>query len=161
MRILLLADLHSHVDWLHWVATCGAKSADLTAIAGDLLDGFRPAGLLPQMMALRKWTETFPGQLVVSSGNHDANIEGGAVSGELWEICDRGAAREILIRALSGGCEAPANRAACTRRTASTRARTADEASSAAFDVNSAYSTGGASTWMSMRSRSGPETRCR
>jgi predicted phosphodiesterase len=98
MRILLLADLHSRPDWLHWVATCGAKSADLTAIAGDLLDGFHLAGLLPQMMALRKWTETFPGQLVVSSGNHDANIEGAAVSGELWEICDRGAAREILIR---------------------------------------------------------------
>ena len=94
MRILLLADLHARPDWLRWVA---AQRADLTAIAGDLLDAFHPAGLLPQMMAFRKWTEGFPGVLVLSSGNHDANIEGGAVSGELWEIGDRDAARDILV----------------------------------------------------------------
>jgi hypothetical protein len=39
--------------------------------------------------------------------------------------------------------------------------QTADKDSSAALEVSSAYSTGGASTWMSMRSSNGPDTRCR
>jgi predicted phosphodiesterase len=96
MRILLLADLHARSDWFHWVANRGSKDADLTVIAGDLLDGFDPSGLLPQMIRLRKWTQAFPGALALSSGNHDANLEGASVASELPEVGDPEAARGIL-----------------------------------------------------------------
>jgi len=79
MRLLLLADLHVHEAWYRWIA---AQSADLTAIAGDLLDGFSPGGLLPQMVFIKEWVDDFRGPLALSSGNHDGNIEGGAISGE-------------------------------------------------------------------------------
>jgi predicted phosphodiesterase len=73
MHLLLLSDLHFRSDWFRWVAQ---QKADVTAIAGDLLDGFRPGGLLAQMVALKRWSDSFPGQLVLSSGNHDANTSG-------------------------------------------------------------------------------------
>ena len=79
MRILLLADLHYREDWYHWLA---AQKAGLTVIAGDLLDGFRPGGLLPQMLGLSGWCARFPGNLAVSSGNHDGNEPGGSYDPE-------------------------------------------------------------------------------
>ena len=79
MRILLLADLHYREDWYHWLA---AQGADLTVIAGDLLDGFSPGGLMPQMLGLSGWCAKFPGNLAVSSGNHDGNEPGGSYDPE-------------------------------------------------------------------------------
>lgn len=73
MRILLLADLHYRHDWYHWLTY---QRSDLTVIAGDLLDGFRPGGLLPQMLWLGDWCRHFRGHLALSSGNHDANEPG-------------------------------------------------------------------------------------
>jgi len=70
MRILLLSDLHGRSDWFQFAETF---PADLTAIAGDLLDGFSPAGFLPQAIALARWTRRFPHPLALCSGNHDAN----------------------------------------------------------------------------------------
>lgn len=93
MRILLLSDLHFRADWYAWVAR---QRADLTAIAGDLLDGFPPDGLLPQMVAIKKWVDTFPGPLAISSGNHDANLEEWAVAGEFMQMNERSEALTIL-----------------------------------------------------------------
>ena len=75
LRILLLADVHFREDWYHWLA---AQRADLAVIAGDLLDGFSPGGLLPQMLGLSVWCTRFPGNLAISSGNHDGNEPGGS-----------------------------------------------------------------------------------
>ena len=75
MRILLLADLHFREPWFRWLA---AQRADLTVIAGDLLDGFRAGGLMPQIVGLSGWCAKFPGNLAVSSGNHDGNEPGGS-----------------------------------------------------------------------------------
>jgi len=46
MRILITADLHSRRDWFDWLLR---QQADLTVVAGDLLDGFRADGLQVQM----------------------------------------------------------------------------------------------------------------
>ena len=70
MKILLAADLHNRREWYDWLR---GQNADLTVIAGDLLDGFLDCGLLPQMLALRRWCAGFPGALAVCGGNHDAN----------------------------------------------------------------------------------------
>jgi len=79
MRLILLSDLHFRADWYQWVS---AQNADLTAIAGDLLDGFHPDGLLPQMVWLSDWCTKFPGKLAISSGNHDGNEPGGSFDPE-------------------------------------------------------------------------------
>ena len=97
MRILLLADLHYRDAWYRWLSQ---QKADLMVIAGDILDGFRPGGLLPQMLSFREWCAQFPGNLALSSGNHDANEAGGAVDPEgLAEIPDemRQAVLEMLL----------------------------------------------------------------
>jgi predicted phosphodiesterase len=70
MRILITADLHSRRDWYDWLLR---QQADLTVVAGDLLDGFRSDGLLVQMLELRRWCARFSGHLAVCSGNHDHN----------------------------------------------------------------------------------------
>ncbi len=70
MRILITADLHSRRDWFDWLLL---QRADLFIVAGDLMDGFRADGLLPQMLELRRWCSQFPGQLAICSGNHDHN----------------------------------------------------------------------------------------
>lgn len=70
MRVIITADLHSRRDWLDWLLL---QRADLTIVAGDLLDGFHTDGLLPQMLELRRWCSQFPGHLAVCSGNHDHN----------------------------------------------------------------------------------------
>ena len=93
MRLLLLSDLHCRADWYAWIAR---QKADLTTIAGDLLDGFHEEGLLPQMVALKKWADAFPGQLAISSRNHDGNIEGGALPGNVFPTIDREATLGIL-----------------------------------------------------------------
>ncbi len=93
MRLLLLSDLHFRSDWYRWVST---QTADLTAVAGDLLDGFRQGGLLPQMVALKKWVDGFPGFLALSSGNHDGNLEDWAVAGEFMQMDNRAEALAIL-----------------------------------------------------------------
>ena len=79
-----LADLHYREDWYHWLA---AQRATLSVIAGDLLDGFRPGGLLPQMIGLSAWCARFPGNLAVSSGNHDGNEPGGSFDPEGLADC--------------------------------------------------------------------------
>jgi predicted MPP superfamily phosphohydrolase len=93
MCILLLADLHFRTDWYRWISN---QHADLTAIAGDLLDGFHPGGLLPQMIAFKQWADRFPGFLALSSGNHDGNLEDWAVAGEFMETNNRAEAHAIL-----------------------------------------------------------------
>ena len=70
MRMLITADLHSRRDWFDWLLL---QQADLTIVAGDLLDGFRADGLLVQMLEMRRWSARFPGHLAVCSGNHDHN----------------------------------------------------------------------------------------
>ena len=74
MKLLLLADIHNRQDWLAWASK---QNADLTAAAGDLLNAFCENGLLPQMVETKKWADSFPTPLAISSGNHDGNIEGG------------------------------------------------------------------------------------
>jgi predicted phosphodiesterase len=85
MRILLLADLHFRGTWFSWL---DRQSADLSVIAGDLLDGFHVEGLLPQMISIKRWCDHFTGRLALSSGNHDGNLENGAMAAELWEIAN-------------------------------------------------------------------------
>ena len=51
----------------------------------------------------------------------------------------------------------PAKRAACLSRARATRARIAAELSAGARETISPNLTSGTSSWMSMRSRSGPE----
>ncbi len=70
MKLLLLSDLHGRSDWYAWTAK---QSCDAIVIAGDLLDGFAGAGLVPQMLALNAWCKSCPVPLGLSSGNHDAN----------------------------------------------------------------------------------------
>ena len=70
MRILLLADIHSQGQWYRWIAS---QNADLTVIAGDLLDGFSNEGLLTQKLSFSNWVARFPSPLALSSGNHDGN----------------------------------------------------------------------------------------
>lgn len=93
MRILLLTDLHDRRDWYRWAA---GQAADLTAVAGDLLDGFHPDGLLPQMVALKKWADGFPGALALSSGNHDANLGGGAGAVDAVQLYEHPEAHALL-----------------------------------------------------------------
>ena len=76
MRILLLADIHSHRQWYRWIAS---QNADLTVIAGDLLDGFSDDGVLSQQLWFSKWLERFPSPLALSSGNHDAIDPGASI----------------------------------------------------------------------------------
>lgn len=68
--MLITADLHSRRDWFDWLLR---QQADLTVVAGDLLDGFRADGLLVQILELRRWCAQLPGHLAVCSGNHDHN----------------------------------------------------------------------------------------
>jgi Icc-related predicted phosphoesterase len=76
MKILLLSDLHGRTDWFHFAETF---PADLTAISGDLLDGFSDEGLLPQSVRLARWAKRFPAPLALCSGNHDANTPNRAI----------------------------------------------------------------------------------
>ena len=79
MRILLLADIHYRDPWYSWLA---GQQSELTVIAGDLLDCFRPGGLLPQMIGVSSWCAKFPGNLALCSGNHDGNEPGGSIDPE-------------------------------------------------------------------------------
>ena len=97
MRILLTADLHFQTDWYHWLSR---QKADITVIAGDLLDGFRPDGLLPQMLAVSDWCERYPGPLAISSGNHDANTQCCRFKPEAMELIPI-EKRETMMRMLT------------------------------------------------------------
>ncbi len=77
MRILLLADIHYREPWYFWLAE---QKSDLAVIAGDLLDCFRPCGLLPQMIGVSNWCAKFSGNLALCSGNHDGNEPGGSIN---------------------------------------------------------------------------------
>lgn len=85
MRILILADLHGREDWFRFAE---AFPADLTTIAGDLLDGFNPTGILPQAIALARWTRRFPHPLAICSGNHDANMPNCAMEPDAIQSLD-------------------------------------------------------------------------
>lgn len=85
MKLLLLSDLHGRFDWYDWAA---GQSCDALAIAGDLLDGFAPDGLLFQALQLAEWCKRVPQPIALSSGNHDANEAGGRSS--LGNILDSG-----------------------------------------------------------------------
>lgn len=69
MTILHVADLHYHQPSMDWVAA-QSRHYDVTVIAGDLLNMFSP-NMGEQIPAVRAWLRTFPGPLVVCSGNHD------------------------------------------------------------------------------------------
>lgn len=73
MRILHVADLHQRTEWFAWLVE-QAPRYDVTVIAGDLLDMFRPVGPSGnnQITHTRAWLQAFPGKLVVCTGNHDA-----------------------------------------------------------------------------------------
>jgi len=77
MRLLLTSDLHSQSSWFDWIAEA---HADAVLIAGDLIDGFSPEGLLPQMIAVSQWAERLQCPLAFCSGNHDANFAGAVPS---------------------------------------------------------------------------------
>lgn len=85
MKILLLSDLHNRTDWLEWTVT-QAHNVDLVAVAGDLLDGYHPDGLLPQMLVVKKWADNFPTALALSSGNHDGNTQNTTCAPDNW-VC--------------------------------------------------------------------------
>ncbi len=93
MRLLLLSDLHAREDWYEWTSR---ERVDLTAISGDLLDGSSEAGLLPQMVRLKRWADRFSGILALSSGNHHRNLEDWSVAGELINLNDRSEAISLL-----------------------------------------------------------------
>jgi len=93
MKILLLSDLHGRSDWFHFAESF---PADLTAIAGDLLDGFSDEGLLPQAVELARWTKRFPNPLALSSGNHDANTPNRAIDPDSLAHLDATAREEVL-----------------------------------------------------------------
>jgi predicted phosphodiesterase len=76
MKILIVADLHYRSEWYIWLTQ---RKVDLVVIAGDLLDGFSPGGVLPQMVAFSAWSKIFPIPLALCSGNHDGNARGFAV----------------------------------------------------------------------------------
>jgi predicted phosphodiesterase len=69
MKILHVADLHYYQPAMDWVAV-ESRHYDVTVIAGDLLNMFLP-NMGEQIPAVRAWLRTFPGPLVVCSGNHD------------------------------------------------------------------------------------------
>lgn len=54
---------------MDWVAA-QSRHYEVTVIAGDLLNMFSP-DMGEQIPAVRAWLRTFPGPLVVCSGNHD------------------------------------------------------------------------------------------
>jgi len=93
MTLLLLSDLHCRADWFRWAA---GQTSDLTAIAGDLLDGLHPGGLLPQMVTVKSWADRFPSPLALSSGNHDGNLEGAAFAADIWQMPDQSAVQSLL-----------------------------------------------------------------
>jgi Icc-related predicted phosphoesterase len=93
MKILLLSDIHGRVDWFRFAESF---SADLTAIAGDLLDGFSKEGFLPQALALARWAKQFPSQLAICSGNHDANTPNRAIDPDSLQFLDTTAREETL-----------------------------------------------------------------
>lgn len=72
MKLLLTADIHANRDWYRWIAD-RAADFDLICIGGDLLDGFHPAGLTPQMLFFYDWCQAHPTPLALCSGNHDRN----------------------------------------------------------------------------------------
>lgn len=69
MKILHVADLHFNQPSMEWVSAQSCHY-DVTVIAGDLLNQFAP-NMAAQIPAVRAWLRTFPGPLVVCSGNHD------------------------------------------------------------------------------------------
>lgn len=80
MKLLLTSDLHSRWHWFDWIAEA---EVDAILIGGDLLDGFSPEGLLPQMVAVSQWAAGLRCPLAVCSGNHDANFPGAIPPTEL------------------------------------------------------------------------------
>jgi len=93
MKILLLSDIHGRADWFHFAESF---PADLTAIAGDLLDGFSEEGLLPQSVELARWAKRFPAPLALCSGNHDANTPNRAIDPDSLGPLDAKAREEAL-----------------------------------------------------------------
>lgn len=95
MNILIVSDLHNRWDWYAWVA---GRKADLTLVAGDLLDGFDDDGILPQVLLLDDWCDRFEGALALCSGNHDAN-DGPLSPRESGEMTERSAKRlgELML----------------------------------------------------------------
>jgi Icc-related predicted phosphoesterase len=72
MKILHLSDLHFNQTWLDW-ATHKATNYDLVCVSGDLLDMFSRKGHFWGVITVKKWTERFPTNLALCSGNHDGS----------------------------------------------------------------------------------------
>jgi predicted phosphodiesterase len=79
-KILLTADLHQVRPWYDWLRAA-ARDHDIVCIAGDLLDGFHPAGVAVQALAFDRWCRHLPSVLAFCSGNHDA---AGDLAGNGW-----------------------------------------------------------------------------
>lgn len=72
MKILHLSDLHLNGAWFDW-ALRQAPRYDLVCVSGDLLDMFMRVGRFWGVLEVKDWTDTFPGNLALCSGNHDGN----------------------------------------------------------------------------------------
>ena len=72
MKILHLSDLHLNKAWLDW-ATDKAANHDLVCVSGDLLDMFSRKGHFWGAISVKKWADSFPGNLALCSGNHDGS----------------------------------------------------------------------------------------
>jgi hypothetical protein len=73
VKLLLTADFHFHKPWFEWLLRV-ADRYDLICIAGDLLDMFHPAGVVPQLIYIYEWMQMLTKVQVpvaLCSGNHD------------------------------------------------------------------------------------------
>ena len=72
MKILHLSDLHLNRAWLAWAQEQAAQY-DLVCVSGDLLDMFSRQGHFWGVLVIKRWAESFPGNLALCSGNHDGS----------------------------------------------------------------------------------------
>ncbi len=72
MRLLLTAELGQNHRWFKWLDE-GSKNYDLVAIAGDLINVFRPEPLNVQILKSKAFLRSLAQKtrVVISSGNHD------------------------------------------------------------------------------------------
>ena len=77
MRLLHVTDLHFRPRWFAWVAA-QAKNYDAVCLSGDLVDlaASQTVGRDDQLRWVLDWLGAFPGQLFVTSGNHDGGLAG-------------------------------------------------------------------------------------
>lgn len=72
MRILHVTDFHCCQAWFAWLNQ-QADNYAAVAFTGDLLDQFGRDPIDRQVAWLKPWLRSFPGRLLVCSGNHDTD----------------------------------------------------------------------------------------